>query len=381
MVNLLATRFAWPLCGDVESWGALGYKPVSHEPSVLSGAMVNSKHEIRNNVKIPITNDTNRFLFMNLNYKSSALSRRVPRRAFTLVELMVVLAIIAMLAGLLATYISDVRERARTTYCRNNLRQFGVAIGKYMADHQGYFISPGSAAGFKGTTGLMVEGGGGNVWGDSDGLMGSFSLVQDTMGMRGTAGSELGGVSQDSWNGFINDYVRSSTSVKDVPFCPEVELSIFKTNSSNFKGLSLDDMYGYRLDTVGNATTYAINGNAIYQNQSNLKNSRFAFIDWNAVEGWLTAPGGGALTITYGTSIWYMAKEETGGAVRETIYKNAGAGSAHPLKSGPSYLTEIGYHHRSGTNRFANYVAIDGHVDSIASNAPEAEFRQLFLGY
>ena len=301
--------------------------------------------------------------------------------AFTLVELMVVLAIIAMLAGLLATYVRDARERARTTYCRNNLRQFGVAIGKYMADHQGYFISPGSAAGFKGTTGLMVAGGGGNIWGDSAGLMGSFSLIADTMGMRGTMGDAMGGVSADSWSGFINGYVRSSASVQDVVFCPEVDLSIFKTNSPTFKGLSLDIFYGYTLDNIGNGTTYAVNGDAIYQNQSDLKSSRFAFIDWNAVQGWLTGPGGGALAIKYGTSIWYMAKEETGVAVRDTVYKDAGFGSTHPLKNSPSYRTEIGYHHRSGTNLIANYVAIDGHVGSIAANAPEVEFRQLFLGY
>ncbi len=58
--------------------------------------------------------------------------------AFTLVELLVVVAIIALLVALLLPSLASVRNQAGKVFCANNLAQFGRAISTYAGEY-GYF--------------------------------------------------------------------------------------------------------------------------------------------------------------------------------------------------------------------------------------------------
>lgn len=56
--------------------------------------------------------------------------------AFTLVELLTVIAIIGILAAIIIPVVGKVRQSANKSTCASNLRQVGVALNSYLADHR-----------------------------------------------------------------------------------------------------------------------------------------------------------------------------------------------------------------------------------------------------
>jgi prepilin-type N-terminal cleavage/methylation domain-containing protein/prepilin-type processing-associated H-X9-DG protein len=57
------------------------------------------------------------------------------RRGFTLIEVLVVVAIIAILAAILFPVFAQARERARQAQCLSNMRQLGIGLALYITDN------------------------------------------------------------------------------------------------------------------------------------------------------------------------------------------------------------------------------------------------------
>jgi prepilin-type N-terminal cleavage/methylation domain-containing protein/prepilin-type processing-associated H-X9-DG protein len=78
------------------------------------------------------------------------------RKAFTLIELLIVIAIIAILAAILFPVFARARENARRSSCQSNLRQLGLGFQQYVQDYDDRL--PGSAQSGDSNLGQWIPG-------------------------------------------------------------------------------------------------------------------------------------------------------------------------------------------------------------------------------
>ena len=64
---------------------------------------------------------------------------KIIRSAFTLVEILIVIGILALLAAILLPALATAREKGRDSVCLTNLRQIGNAMALYVSDYDGVY--------------------------------------------------------------------------------------------------------------------------------------------------------------------------------------------------------------------------------------------------
>jgi len=153
-------------------------------------------------------------------------SRRGLKKGFNLVELMVVIAVIAILAALLLPVLNMARNHARRITCVNNLRQINVGVRMY-ADESG---------------GKMPEARQQKGW--FNGIRFSYKeLMKSYVGLHGPAGpNELL---------FACPADRANTLVQPLSLLPESNYTSYLFNSGgNFFKLGKTGLRGHDIDTV-----------------------------------------------------------------------------------------------------------------------------------
>lgn len=150
-------------------------------------------------------------------------SQRRPRAAFTLVELLVVVAVIALLIGILLPALGAARESARGIKCLSNVRQLALATNSYAIDGKG--ITP--AASYNNNSGISPK------------------ARQAPPGTPITSGSYAGMQVWDSIGSLLYSYLGEAER-KEVYQCP----SAFRTSDNGYQISGKDPYSGMAPDDI-----------------------------------------------------------------------------------------------------------------------------------
>jgi prepilin-type N-terminal cleavage/methylation domain-containing protein len=257
------------------------------------------------------------------------------RKAFTLLELLVVITIIAILAAVLASKYSQVKENGWSTRCKANLRSLHQSALNYTTDNGGGYPHAGPWEG-QGTDSLWYESAKGwvnwigPVWPhNSSGLM-----TQPTW--YGTSGRD------SITNGTLWEYTNHD---RGAYFCPK-----FRSLKQSYDVVRSYGMNGY-FGCANQRTN--INFGAVAGNEAS---RTLLFADMQPQQNYL------GVNNYHVCSTWIS----NGGDGDDGVLDPKGNLGTPPIGSPPTQTYEtIGFIHNMSGNYYGHAVFLDGHVDAI----------------
>jgi len=141
------------------------------------------------------------------------------RKAFTLVELLVVISIIALLLAILMPSLQKARGQAQSVICKSNLRQWSLIFRMYLDEHKERFMN-----GYAG----------------------------DTTGMPNNPRCRL-------WMTALDPYIKAGASGNNIRLCPKATKSTLERALHPFAAYEQGPAAVYRWFPVGWKSSYGMN--------------------------------------------------------------------------------------------------------------------------